>query len=49
MIYLNFIQYNQINITNKGGAIAIPELIGVFPNPEDVSIQGRYNTDITQK
>lgn len=27
----------------------IPELNGVFPNPEDVSIQGRYNTDITQR
>ena len=27
----------------------IPDLKGVFPNPEDVSIQGRYNTDITQK
>lgn len=27
----------------------IPELRGIFPNPEDVSIQGRYNTDITQK
>jgi len=27
----------------------IPELKGVFPNPMDVSIQGRYNTDITQK
>lgn len=27
----------------------IPELKGVFPNEEDVSIQGRYNTDITQK
>jgi len=27
----------------------IPELKGVFPNPEDISIQGRYNTDITQK
>jgi hypothetical protein len=39
----------MINITNKGNAIAIPELVGVFPNPEDVSIQGRYNTDITQK
>lgn len=26
-----------------------PELIGVFPNIEDISIQGRYNTDITQK
>jgi hypothetical protein len=39
----------NVNITNKGNAIAIPELVGVFPNPEDVSIQGRYNTDITQK
>ncbi len=27
----------------------IPDLKGVFPNPEDISIQGRYNTDITQK
>lgn len=27
----------------------IPEIKGVFPNPEDVSIQGRFNTDITQK
>ena len=27
----------------------IPELKGVFPNYEDVSIQGRQNTDITQK
>ena len=27
----------------------IPQLIGIFPNKEDVSIQGRYNTDITQK
>ena len=27
----------------------IPLLKGVFPNPKDVSIQGRYNTDITQK
>jgi hypothetical protein len=27
----------------------IPELKGVFPNPNDISIQGRYNTDITQK
>jgi hypothetical protein len=27
----------------------IPQLMGVFPNKEDVSIQGRYNTDITQK
>lgn len=27
----------------------IPQIKGVFPNPEDVSIQGRYNTDITQK
>jgi len=27
----------------------IPDLIDVFPNKEDVSIQGRYNTDIIQK
>ena len=27
----------------------IPALTGIFPEPEDISIQGRYNTDITQK
>jgi hypothetical protein len=27
----------------------IPEIDGVFPKPNDISIQGRYNTDITQK
>jgi hypothetical protein len=27
----------------------IPQIKGVFPDPQDVSIQGRYNTDITQK
>lgn len=27
----------------------IPQLKGIFPDPSDVSIQGRYNTDITQK
>jgi hypothetical protein len=27
----------------------INELKGVFPNSDDISIQGRYNTDITQK
>ena len=27
----------------------IPDLNGVFANPEDVVVQGRYNTDITQK
>lgn len=27
----------------------IDELKGVFPDKEDISIQGRYNTDITQK
>ena len=26
-----------------------PELVGVFPNSEDISLQGRFNTDITQK
>lgn len=28
---------------------SIPQLKGIFPDPEDVSIQGRYNTDVTQK
>lgn len=28
---------------------SIPELNGIFPSEEEVSIQGRYNTDITQK
>ena len=27
----------------------IPQLKGIFPDPQDISIQGRYNTDITQK
>ena len=27
----------------------IPELSGIFPSPNDISVQGRYNTDITQK
>jgi len=27
----------------------VPVINGVFPKPEDVSIQGRYNTDVTQK
>lgn len=27
----------------------IPQLKGVFPDLEDISVQGRYNTDITQK
>jgi hypothetical protein len=29
--------------------IVIPEIVGVFPKPDEISIQGRYNTDITQK
>ena len=35
--------------SNKTNDTIIPELVGVFPNPEDISIQGRFNTDITQK
>jgi hypothetical protein len=35
--------------TPKVSVATIPELTGVFPNPADISIQGRYNTDITQK
>jgi hypothetical protein len=27
----------------------IPDLRGVFPEPEDISLQGRFNTEITQK
>ena len=27
----------------------IPQIKGVFPDPQDISIQGRFNTDITQK
>lgn len=27
----------------------IPQLKGIFPDLEDISVQGRYNTDITQK
>lgn len=29
--------------------IVIPDLIGVFPKADEISIQGRFNTDITQK
>ena len=37
------------NINPNKSVYTIPELIGVFPDPQDVSVQGRYNTDITQK
>ncbi len=33
----------------KVSVATIPELNGIFPDPSDVSIQGRFNTDITQK
>lgn len=33
----------------KVSPATIPQLKGIFPDPQDVSIQGRYNTDITQK
>ncbi len=29
--------------------VIIPDLIGVFPKAEEISLQGRFNTDITQK
>lgn len=35
--------------TPKINIDTIPQLKGVFPSNEDISIQGRYNTDITQK
>lgn len=41
-----------IAFANKAPNMApetIPSIDGVFPNPQDISIQGRYNTDITQK
>lgn len=33
----------------KTNSTVLPELKGVFPEPEDISIQGRFNTDVTQK
>ena len=36
-------QAANVNVNN------VPDLIGIFPEPNDVSIQGRFNTDITQK
>lgn len=47
-----FSALNGLSISNsepKTSVETIPELLGVFPNQQDVSIQGRYNTDITQK
>jgi len=37
------------NATPKVSVATIPQLKGIFPDPSDISIQGRYNTDITQK
>ena len=36
-------QAGNVNINN------VPDIKGVFPDPSDVSIEGRFNTDITQK
>jgi len=36
-------------IAPKVNIDTIPQLKGVFPDLEDISIQGRFNTDITQK
>lgn len=36
-------------LSPKMNVNTIPQLKGVFPNYEDISIQGRFNTDITQK
>jgi hypothetical protein len=47
-----FSALNGLSISNSEPKVSvetIPELIGVFPNQQDISIQGRYNTDITQK
>jgi hypothetical protein len=37
------------SITPNVNVERIPQLNGVFPSKNDISIQGRYNTDITQK
>lgn len=47
-----FTAWNGFSFANKKPNVAvdtIPELAGIFPNKEDISIQGRFNTDITQK
>lgn len=36
-------------LTDETTDIIIPDLIGVFPKADEISIQGRFNTDITQK
>jgi hypothetical protein len=36
-------------VSPRANVNTIPELKGIFPNYEDISIQGRFNTDITQK
>ena len=36
-------------LTPNVNMTTIPQLKGVFPSEEDISIQGRFNTDITQK
>jgi hypothetical protein len=48
----NFTALSGFKFANLDPAVdvnSIPEIVGVFPNPQDVSIQGRFNTDITQK
>jgi hypothetical protein len=48
----NFSPLKGLSLSNAQPNVSvetIPELIGVFPNQQDISIQGRYNTDITQK
>lgn len=37
------------SVAPKVSVSTIPQLKGVFPDPEDITIQGRFNTDITQK
>ena len=37
-------------VTNRDTtSTIIPDLVGVFPKADEISIQGRYNTDVTQK
>lgn len=48
----NFSAWAGFSFGSQDANIAVntlPTIKGVFPDPQDISIQGRFNTDITQK
>lgn len=47
--FSSFAGFSFSSVEPQVSVATIPQLKGVFPNPEDISLQGRYNTDITQK